>query len=260
MGSWLLGAWPATLALLVFIYVGHGAELRDAAWEAEGDPRKGEVASLRLSRTTQRSKPTFYRTGSLSALSRGLMTNLSVVEEVPEEVEDAQRRERQASLIRDPCWGCCVTRFPNHTGSREPARGDAGRPGTTPPPKPPKRNTTKGYHRPGAYTPMGKLRPEGRQAGSSPEIKGSGRQEANATERCRGCCGANGPADGRPLGRGEEGRGSQTSQGHSGERPQRPVSDREVPADRPAQKGENGWSSFSRGVHEPRGQPHRGGP
>uniref|UniRef100_A0A6J0U570 Uncharacterized protein isoform X2 n=1 Tax=Pogona vitticeps TaxID=103695 RepID=A0A6J0U570_9SAUR len=216
MGSWLLGAWPATLALLVFIYVGHGAELRDAAWEAEGDPRKGEVASLRLSRTTQRSKPTFYRTGSLSALSRGLMTNLSVVEEVPEEVEDAQRRERQASLIRDPCWGCCVTRFPNHTGSRE--------------------------------------------AGSSPEIKGSGRQEANATERCRGCCGANGPADGRPLGRGEEGRGSQTSQGHSGERPQRPVSDREVPADRPAQKGENGWSSFSRGVHEPRGQPHRGGP
>nr|XP_020655896.1 uncharacterized protein LOC110082584 isoform X2 [Pogona vitticeps] len=216
MGSWLLGAWPATLALLVFIDVGHGAELRDAAWEAEGDPRKGEVANLRLSRTTQRSKPTFYRTGSLSALSRGLMTNLSVVEEVPEEVEDAQRRERQASLIRDPCWGCCVTRFPNHTGSRE--------------------------------------------AGSSPEIKGSGRQEANATERCRGCCGANGPADGRPLGRGEEGRGSQTSQGHSGERPQRPVSDREVPADRPAQKGENGWSSFSRGVHEPQRQPHRGGP
>ncbi|KAJ7322401.1 hypothetical protein JRQ81_018688 [Phrynocephalus forsythii] len=212
MGWQLLGALPAAVALVALTTnVGHAAELRGATWEAEGDPRKGDVASFRLSRATQRSKPTFYRTGSLSALSRGLMTNLSVLQELQEE-EGAPQHKREASPARDACRGCCGAPFPNHTeGSREPAREDSGHLGSPPPPKPPKRTPIKGSPRPGAYTPMGKLRQgspaEGHQNESFPGMNGHGHQEAQATERCRGCCGPNGTAADRPQDEGRKDEG-----------------------------------------------------
>ncbi|KAH0627718.1 hypothetical protein JD844_003854 [Phrynosoma platyrhinos] len=68
--------------------------------------------------------------------------------------ENAQRPEREAGKTAEACWGCCGT---SHNGSRQPSKGDSGVLGGTPSPEPPKRNATKGYHRPGAYTPMGKL-------------------------------------------------------------------------------------------------------
>ncbi|XP_061443529.1 uncharacterized protein LOC133365530 isoform X3 [Rhineura floridana] len=102
-------------------------------------------------------------------------------ESIAHETEENIRRERGANFIRDPCWGCCGTQFPNHTRSRA--------------------------------------------AGSFAGTKWSGHQKGNATtDHCRGCCGtSNTTARTKPLGRREEGKGSQSSEGSPSRRPWGPA-------------------------------------
>ncbi|XP_077772803.1 uncharacterized protein LOC144324985 [Podarcis muralis] len=118
MGPWLSWSLAATLALVAFSDGGYGAEGPNALPEAEDDPGKRDLEVLRIPRTTQRqrSRMTAYRTGSLSALSRGLMTNLSAPEK---ERGEKVRHERRASRNRDLCWGCDGTLLPSRAGSRE---------------------------------------------------------------------------------------------------------------------------------------------
>ncbi|XP_062978081.1 uncharacterized protein LOC134395831 isoform X3 [Elgaria multicarinata webbii] len=157
MGSWLLWGLAAAFAVAAFTDLGQGAESGDATGEAEGEPSKGGLGILRLPRTTryQRHKPMIYRTGSLSVLSRGLMKNLSALQDESE--EDIPHHEREDRSIGDHCQGCCGTPFPNHTGSREPSKGDSGHLGHTTTAEPPRINVTKRPHYPGIYTPIRKL-------------------------------------------------------------------------------------------------------
>ncbi|XP_061443528.1 uncharacterized protein LOC133365530 isoform X2 [Rhineura floridana] len=140
MGSLLLWGLVAIFALVDLIDSGCGAESTDAVLETEDNPSKEGVETPRLSRTTwhQKHRPTVYRTGSLSALSRALMMNL---------------------------------------------------------------------------------------AGSFAGTKWSGHQKGNATtDHCRGCCGtSNTTARTKPLGRREEGKGSQSSEGSPSRRPWGPA-------------------------------------
>ncbi|XP_062978101.1 uncharacterized protein LOC134395831 isoform X5 [Elgaria multicarinata webbii] len=265
MGSWLLWGLAAAFAVAAFTDLGQGAESGDATGEAEGEPSKGGLGILRLPRTTryQRHKPMIYRTGSLSVLSRGLMKNLSALQDESE--EDIPHHEREDRSIGDHCQGCCGTPFPNHTGSREqPSKGDSGQLGHTTAAELPRINATKRPHYPGIYTPMRKLEPPYRpvgegQAGSNSGTKGMGHQDAHASQdRCRGCCGANTGAGAELPGRREEGNASQGFGGSLSKGVWRPVSDSsKVPGKQPSQSGGNGRFPFSRGAVDP--SQHRRG-
>ncbi|XP_062813195.1 uncharacterized protein LOC103282325 isoform X2 [Anolis carolinensis] len=111
----LLGLVATTFTLVAFPGCGHGAEPGGSSLEEEGDPRKGDVALSRFPRTTLRQR---HRIGSFSALSRGLVANMSKLEDVGEEGE-APRQEREANRTHGACWGCCGTRLPDHNGSRQ---------------------------------------------------------------------------------------------------------------------------------------------
>ncbi|XP_062813194.1 uncharacterized protein LOC103282325 isoform X1 [Anolis carolinensis] len=254
----LLGLVATTFTLVAFPGCGHGAEPGGSSLEEEGDPRKGDVALSRFPRTTLRQR---HRIGSFSALSRGLVANMSKLEDVGEEGE-APRQEREANRTHGACWGCCGTRLPDHNGSRQPSKGDSGSLGGTPPPHPPKRNTTKGHHHPGAYTPMRRSdRPLDFGKGVSffwVKLNG-GHQGPNATQdRCRGCCGRNSTAVTKTPERKDEGKGSPSSGGGPIRRPWKPILERDVPNEWPSQKGEDGrWSSFPIDPIEPWKHPRK---
>ncbi|XP_044275470.1 uncharacterized protein LOC123017884 isoform X1 [Varanus komodoensis] len=263
MGSWVLWALAAAFAVAAFADSAHGAESRSALWEDEGASQKGHGGTVWLPRTTQRlrKKLPFYRPGSLSVLSRGLMGNASLPQGHSggdlwsESGESLHRREREAATFRARCRGCCGTQLPNHTGSGEnrPSGGDTGPLGSTPSPAPPM------GHRPGMYTPIRRMRqPHGPfeegQAGSiSGARRGSPQEAGTAHDRCRGCCSASDTADTEPPGRREEGSGSHVSEGGPSKRVWRPG----LGSKRPAQSGASGAAPFPRGTPEP-SWPHGG--
>ncbi|XP_054848021.1 uncharacterized protein LOC129338003 isoform X2 [Eublepharis macularius] len=208
MGSWLLWGLVAAFALAAFTALGQGAELRDAAWEAEGEPSKDDLTTLRLYSTThplrrQRNRTKNYRTGSLSVLSRIAIEDLGLLEE--EKERNISRPERDA-VAADPCLGCCGT--PNRPGSREPSKGDPGPLGNIPTAATPRGNGTQGNFRPGAYTPMRMAR----KTGSLSQILWNHSREASPNrDRCQGCCGANATTSAKPPERREEGKGSRNN-------------------------------------------------
>ncbi|XP_044275471.1 uncharacterized protein LOC123017884 isoform X2 [Varanus komodoensis] len=187
MGSWVLWALAAAFAVAAFADSAHGAESRSALWEDEGASQKGHGGTVWLPRTTQRlrKKLPFYRPGSLSVLSRGLMGNASLPQGHSggdlwsESGESLHRREREAATFRARCRGCCGTQLPNHTGS-----GEAG--------------------------------------SISGARRGSPQEAGTAHDRCRGCCSASDTADTEPPGRREEGSGSHVSEGGPSKRVWRP--------------------------------------
>ncbi|KAL8164717.1 UNVERIFIED_CONTAM: hypothetical protein K2H54_003186 [Gekko kuhli] len=198
MGSGLLWGLVAAFALAVLAGLGQGAELREATRETEGEPPNRDLRTLQPYSTTvpvrrPRNRTGSYRTGSLSVLSRTATEDLSVLLE-----------EWKRNISRDPCLGCCGTPLPERPGGREdqPSEGDSGHPPTT---AVPGRNSTTGDFRPGAYTPMRRMRTTGSFSGTAWTHP---REDGPIPDRCQGCCGVNTTASANPPGRREEGKGS----------------------------------------------------
>ncbi|XP_060103877.1 uncharacterized protein LOC132578065 [Heteronotia binoei] len=221
---------------------------------SKGEPPQGDLGPLQLYSTTvplrrRRNKTRIYRTGSLSVLSRTATTDLSIL--LDELKRNTSHPERGTVSTQDPCLGCCGILRPDHPGSREnqPSTGDSG---YTPTTAVPRRNGTMGDFRPGAYTPMRRMRMTGFFSGTAWTHP---REDSPTRDRCQGCCGVNATAGAKPPGRREEGKGSSnkpTSGGSPSKGAWTPVLNGKDPNQHSSQTEEDErWPVFSGGAVPP---------
>ncbi|XP_077160494.1 uncharacterized protein LOC143820940 isoform X1 [Paroedura picta] len=254
MGSGLLWAVAAALAVAALPGPGQAAELREAAWETKGEPPKGDLGTPQLYSTTThlrrpRNKTRNFRTGSFSILSRKSAVNLNLL--LDGDKGNASHPKRDAISNHDPCLGCCGTAWPGHPGSSEsqPSVGDSGPAATT---AVPRRNGTWGSPHPGAYTPMRRMQMTGSLSGT---ISARPKEDNPTPDRCYGCCGVTTTGSANSPGRREMGHGSSkkpASGGSSSKGAWRPVLDSKDPNQHPSQtEGDEGWPASPRGAVPP---------
>ncbi|XP_077160495.1 uncharacterized protein LOC143820940 isoform X2 [Paroedura picta] len=215
MGSGLLWAVAAALAVAALPGPGQAAELREAAWETKGEPPKGDLGTPQLYSTTThlrrpRNKTRNFRTGSFSILSRKSAVNLNLL--LDGDKGNASHPKRDAISNHDPCLGCCGTAWPGHPGSSE----------------------------------TGSL---------SGTISARPKEDNPTPDRCYGCCGVTTTGSANSPGRREMGHGSSkkpASGGSSSKGAWRPVLDSKDPNQHPSQtEGDEGWPASPRGAVPP---------